>query len=107
MRKGVEWFYVALEGGRVIGFSHLSHGRMGWELLRIYLLPEYMGKGIGRKLLLLGEAFLGRRRVRRYIVSAHAKNRRAREFYLRNEFVRTKGKDKGGEIYFEKKLPPN
>jgi len=104
MPKGVEWFYVALEGGRVIGFSHISHSRMRWELLRIYLLPEYLGKGIGKKLLSLGEEFLGRRKVRRYFVSAHAKNRRAIEFYLRNGFVRTKSKDKGGEIYFQKNL---
>jgi GNAT superfamily N-acetyltransferase len=77
---------------------------MGWELLRIYLLPEYIGKGVGKKLLSFGESFLRRKKVNRYIVSAHAKNRLAIEFYLRNGFSRSKGKDKGGEIYFEKNL---
>ena len=101
---GVDWFYVVLEGKRVIGFSHIRHSRMGWELLRIYLLPEYIGKGVGKKLLSFGELFLRRKKVNRYIVSAHAKNRLAIEFYLRNGFSRSKGKDKGGEIYFEKNL---
>ena len=104
IRKGIDWFYVALEGKRVIGYSHITQGRMGWELLRIYLLPEYIGKGIGKKLLSLGESFLRRKKVRRYIVSAHAKNRLAIGFYLRNGFARVKGKDKAGEIYFEKNL---
>jgi GNAT superfamily N-acetyltransferase len=104
IQKGVDWFYVALDGKRVIGFSHISQGRMGWELLRIYLLPEYIGKGIGKKLLSLGESFLRRKKVSRYIVSAHAKNRLAAAFYLRNGFSRVRAKDKGGEIYFEKHL---
>ncbi len=105
VRKGVDWFYLALEGKRIIGYSHISQGRMGWELLRIYLLPECIGKGIGTKLLSLGESFLRRKKVSRYVVTAHAKNTPAIAFYLRNGFARVKGKDKAGEVCFEKNLP--
>ncbi len=40
----------------------------------------------------------------RYIVTAHAENRLAIKFYLRNGFSRAEGKDKGSEVFFEKKL---
>jgi len=105
IQKGVEWFYVVSDNKRVIGFSYIGRGRHGWELDRLYLLPEYTGKGIGRKLLQLGEAFLSRRKINRYFVYAHARNRPGIEFYLRNDFKRVPTMDTGGEVCLEKKLP--
>jgi ribosomal protein S18 acetylase RimI-like enzyme len=63
-----------------------------------------MGKGIGKKLLQLGEKFLRTKKANRYVVCAHRKNRRALEFYVRNGFARTPRKDRKGEVYLEKKL---
>jgi ribosomal protein S18 acetylase RimI-like enzyme len=67
-------------------------------------LPKYIGKGIGRKLLQLGEEFLRAKMAKRYYVSAHRKNRLAVEFYIRSGFTRAPGRDAGGEVYLEKRL---
>ena len=104
LRKGEDWFYVVLEDERLFGFSHITHTKTGWELLRIYLLPEHKGKGIGKKLLQLGERFLRRKRAREYCVFAYRKNRPAVEFYIRNGFTRAPGRDAGEEVCLEKKL---
>jgi GNAT superfamily N-acetyltransferase len=104
LRKGDDWFCVALEGERLIGFSHIGRSEVGWELLRIYLLPRYVGKGIGKRLLQLGEKFLQTKMARRYYVSAHRRNTLAVEFYIRNGFTRVPSKDAAGEVYLEKKL---
>ena len=105
LRKGDDWFYVALEGNRLIGFSHLTRRRKRWELLRIYLLPKYMGKGIGKKLLQLGEEFLRRKMAKGYYVFAIRRNRPAMKFYTRNGFTRVRRRDTRGEVCLEKKLP--
>jgi ribosomal protein S18 acetylase RimI-like enzyme len=104
LQKSEDWFYVALEGNSVVGISELTHTRKGWELLRIYVLPRYMGKGIGKKLLQLGEKFLALRKVRRYHVFAIRKNRPAVKFYIRNGFTRDPAKDRKGEVCLEKRL---
>jgi ribosomal protein S18 acetylase RimI-like enzyme len=105
VRKGFDWFFVALDGKRVIGYSHIGRGRIGWELLRIYLLPQYIGKGIGKKLLQLGEAFLKRKKARTYFVTSHKRNRLGIEFYLRNGFKITSKMVEGrSSLCFEKRL---
>jgi len=68
IKKGHACFHVALDGNRIIGYSHVGKSKAGWELLRIYLLPRYVGKGIGGKLLRLNERFLRKRGIRRYFV---------------------------------------
>jgi ribosomal protein S18 acetylase RimI-like enzyme len=77
---------------------------MGWELVRIYVLPEYIGKGIGKRLLRLGENFLRRKKANEYCVFAHRRNRPAVRFYIRNGFTRVSRKDTGGEVCLEKKI---
>jgi GNAT superfamily N-acetyltransferase len=105
IKKGHACFHVALDGNRIIGYSHVGKSKAGWELLRIYLLPRYIGKGIGGKLLHLNERFLRKRDVRRYFVYAHAGNRLGILFYGRNGFVRMKRKDEGPtSICFVKRL---
>ena len=103
IQKGVDWFYVALESNRLVGYSYITRSKMGWELVRIYLLPEYIGKGIGKKLLQLGENFLRRKKANGYYVFAHRRNRHAVEFYIRNGFARSTSKDTGGEVCLEKR----
>lgn len=105
MRTGDEWFYVAVDGKWIIGYSNIGKVKQGWELFRIYLLSEYIGKGIGRKLLQLGERFLTKKRARSYFLYVHSKNKLGKRFYLRNGFVRVKKKDRGPTSqYLEKKL---
>lgn len=49
---------VAEVEGRVVAFGQLDPGRDPWELTALWVLPEHMGRGIGRRLLgaLLAEA---------------------------------------------------
>ena len=95
IRKGDDVFYLALDGRRVIGYSHVGERIQRWELFRIYLLPEFVGKVIGKKLLHLGERFLRRKGARSYYLYVHARNSLGRQFHLRNGFERVKEKDRG------------
>ncbi len=105
VRKGFDWFFVALDEKRVVGYSHIGRGRIGWELLRIYLLPQYIGKGVGKKLLQLGETFLKCKKARTYFVTSHKRNRLGIEFYLRNGFtITSKMVDGRASLCFEKRL---
>lgn len=105
IQRGDSQFYLAIDGRKIIGYSNVRKDRSGWELYRIYLLPEYIGKGVGKKLLLLGEQFFRKKRARKYHLYVYVKNKLGLEFYLRNGFVRMKQKDRGRlELYLEKKL---
>ena len=72
-----------------------AHRLNGWELGRTYLLPGYIGKGVGKGLLDRWEQFLRRKKARRYFVSYNARNRLARDFYRRNGFARAREYDDG------------
>src|SRR6266702_4067612 len=63
IKKGEAQFYLATDKGKIIGYSNTGPGVWGWELYRIYLLPEYIGKGVGKRLLLLCEDFLQEKRL--------------------------------------------
>ena len=109
--RGRVCFQVALDSKRLIGY--VNGGRTegawkllkflhkeddstpGWELFRIYLLPEYHGRGIGKELLHRWEGFLMRREVKQYSVHIEPKNRLGERFYLRNGFVRAEELDRG------------
>lgn len=93
IKKDHACFHVALDGNRVVGYSHVGKSGAGWELLRIYLLPPYIGIGIGRKLLHLNERYLKTKGTKRYFLYAHAANKLGISFYRRNGFVRMKKKD--------------
>ena len=102
IRKGNDAFYVAVDNRKTVGYSHVGKAKFGWELHRIYLLPRYIGKGIGKKLLQQGERFLKSKKAKQYFVLVHPKNRLGIKFYLRNGFA--KFKKKGSSIYLKKKL---
>ena len=106
IQKGESKFYLATDKGKIIGYSNVGPGVWSWELYRIYLLPEYIGKGIGKKLLMLAEDFLRSKKARKYHAYVWQENKAALEFYKRNGFVKLKGKNKNRvEICIEKKLP--
>ena len=103
--KGTDWFYVALDDGDVIGYAHVGKRRAGWGLFHIYLLPRYIGKGIGRRLLQLCEKALRLKRAKSYFLFVHSGNKLGKAFYLRNGFVRVKSRDRGRtSLCLEKKL---
>ena len=96
-----EWHtMVCLENGMYIGTSSFSRSRFeqypdAGEVISIYLLPDYIGKGYGRKLLetVLGELKLqGFKEVFLWVLED---NLRARRFYEHIGFTDT------GEILYE------
>ena len=102
--KGSSQFNLAVDGRKIVGYANVRRGQRGWELYRIYLLPEYIGKGIGKRLLKLGERFFKKKGARKYYVYVYSRNKRALDFYSRNGFMRMKQKDRKPELYLEKRL---
>jgi ribosomal protein S18 acetylase RimI-like enzyme len=111
LKRKEAWFDIALDGGRVVGYANggrrtrpwrspfrNSRARdlpLGWELLRIYLLPGYIGKGIGRGLLLRWEEFLRRNGLQGYTVYVHSKNTIGKDFYRKSGLSRSRKLDRG------------
>jgi diamine N-acetyltransferase len=105
VQKKESQFYLATDKRKIIGYSNAGPGIWGWELYRIYLLSEYIGKGIGKKLLQLSEDFLRSKKARKYHAYVWKKNKAALDFYKRNGFTKLEGKNKNKvEICLEKKL---
>ena len=87
VEKGEMFFEVAEKNGNIIGFCNIElKSDDKAELLRIYLKPSYIGKGIGKKLLLHGEEFLISKNVKKIYCYAHKENKLGRQFYLNNGF---------------------
>ena len=83
---------VAVEGGRIVGTSSICSSR--WEkygdygeVISIYFLPEYMGKGYGKPLLERAVEELGRRGFRKVLLWVLEENARARHFYDKCGFL--------------------
>jgi ribosomal protein S18 acetylase RimI-like enzyme len=104
-------FEVVLDNGKPVGYTNVGRARgtwrnpflpkgkvyrtSGWELFRIYLRPEYIGKGIGKELLHRCEEFLRGEKAKQYTVYVHVRNQIGKKFYLRNGFARAKELDRG------------
>lgn len=104
IESGKMFFDVAVDKSHIIGFSNIGDRGQGWELFRIYLLPAYIGKGVGKRLLRLGEAFLRSKDANKYFCFVHKDNRLGINFYLRNGFRHLPEKDKEDEWCMEKIL---
>lgn len=85
---------IMLEQGRVIGTSSYCESRfpdfsgMG-EIVSIYLLPEYMGKGYGTLLLRAAVEELKKLGYQEIFLWVLEENHRARTFYEKNGFVQS------------------
>lgn len=82
---------VMLDGGRYIGAACCCASRFpeftGWgEIVSLYLLPEYMGRGYGRPLLEAAVAALCARGYEKVFLWVLEENRRARGLYERAGF---------------------
>ena len=84
IEKEEMFFEVAEENKNIIGFCNIEiKDTDKAELLRIYLKPSYIGKGIGKKLLLHGEEFLISKNIKKLYCYAHKENKLGRQFYLK------------------------
>jgi GNAT superfamily N-acetyltransferase len=104
IQAGHQFFHVALPQSSVVGLCHIAETRRGMELLRIYLRPSYIGKGIGRALLRQGEEFIRSWGYSTYCCFVHKENALGKNFYLRNGFTHIIEKDDEEEWYMEKRL---
>ena len=57
------------------------------ELVRLYVLPDYQGLGVGRQILQTGFAALAEAGIEQCIVSVQETNKLARKFYERHGFA--------------------
>lgn len=83
---------VAEEGGRLIGVACVGPSRWpDWpdfgEVISLYLLPEYMGRGFGEPLLKAAVELLARRGFPDVLLWVLEDNRGARRFYERAGFT--------------------
>lgn len=102
--SGALFFDVAVDADQVVGFCHIGVAAQGAQLFRIYLLPAYIGRGIGSGLLQRGEAFLQSRGLDSYFCFVHKNNELGKRFYLRQGFIHRAERDQDDEWYMEKRL---
>lgn len=100
---------VAMDGGRYAGISSTCAARdekmAGWgEIISIYLLPEYFGKGFGKPLLEAAVSGLIKNGYDKIYLWVLEDNTRARAFYEKNGFASSEDKisiDIGGKDLIE------
>jgi len=90
--KGITYFYVAENNGRIIGNIALSKCRdddkpLSGEIIGIYLLKEYWSMGYGKKLMDFGINKLREFGYSEVCLWVLDQNRRARNFYERYGFL--------------------
>lgn len=110
IKSSDEFFTVVLEDKEVIGFCNILNRSNEAELARLYLLPSFIGKGLGKQLLYKGELFIKTKGKEKYFCYVHKDNDLGQKFYLRNGFKYIPEKDLSDEInndcqtYMEKEL---
>ena len=82
---------LMLDGGRIVGTASYCHSRFkDWkdygEIISIYFLPAYMGKGYGRALLQAALDKLAEMGCTDILLWVLAENERAKKFYEKNGF---------------------
>ena len=104
LQIGTIYFNVAEHNSNIVGFCNIGIDRQMAELYRIYLLPDYIGQGLGRRLLERGEEFLREHGVNNYYCFVHKDNELGKRFYARSGFQHLPEKDHEDEWYMQKKL---
>jgi RimJ/RimL family protein N-acetyltransferase len=80
------FFAVAENETGVIGFCNIGQTQQGVELFRIYMLPEFIGQGIGGFLLAKGEQYLRKQGYSSYFCFVHSANEAGKRFYEKQDF---------------------
>jgi ribosomal protein S18 acetylase RimI-like enzyme len=104
LRSSTICFYVAEDASNIIGFCNIGLHQEIAELYRIYLLPSYIGQGIGQKLLEYGEEFLREHGINTYFCFVHKDNEIGKRFYFRFGFQHVPEKDHDDEWYMAKRI---
>ena len=104
LQAGTMYFNVAEDESKIVGFCNVGIDGQVAELYRIYLLPDYIGRGLGRRLLERGEEFLQEHGINTYSCFVHKDNEIGKRFYVRSGFQRIPDKDQDDEWYMEKKV---
>jgi GNAT superfamily N-acetyltransferase len=102
--RGECFFHVAESDDEIIGFCHIGFRTAGAELYRIYLRPPWLHRGIGARLIALGEEWLRAAHVDHYYCYVHRGNELGKRFYLRMGFQHQPDRDRGDEWCLEKRL---
>ncbi|MHA2027764.1 MAG: N-acetyltransferase family protein [Candidatus Kariarchaeaceae archaeon] len=105
--------FVAEIKGIIIGFSQPSYYNY-WDpdtydpnrmmISRIYLLPEYIGKGIGSKLLTKSEEWIQAKGFNKYYLYVHKDNKIGLNFYMRQGFTLVEQANEDDEILIKKHI---
>ncbi len=82
-------FWVAETDGKIIGYVTIGLENGEMKLFRIYLDPDYIGMGIGSKLLQTAETFMRQHGITKYYLEVHPKNTLGLSFYKRKGFVQS------------------
>ena len=85
---------VCVENGKYIGTSSFCRSRFpGYsaygEIISLYLLPDYIGKGYGRKLFDKAVCELKNLGYDKLLLWVLEDNTLAKEFYIKNDFIET------------------
>ena len=104
LQSGTMYFNIAKHGSKVVGYCNIGIDGQTAELYRIYLLPDYIGQGIGQGLLKPGEKFLLEHGIHAYFCFVHKDNDIGKRFYSRSGFHHIPEKDQDDEWYMEKRL---
>lgn len=104
LQAGTMVFNVAEHESKLVGFCNIGIDGPVAKLYRIYLLPDYIGQGLGRRLLERGETFLLEHGLNAYFCFVHKDNEIGKRFYLRSGFEHIAENDHADEWYMEKKM---
>ncbi len=79
---------VAEDDGRVIGYAlaiwpSTADPTFGAELIQIYVMPDYQGQGVGRRLIGAAAEQLRARQIDSVMLEVFTANQPARDFYER------------------------
>lgn len=104
---GQSLYVVAVDKGNIIGFAQIGPDwdfKGEFRLSRIYLLPEFIGKGIGSRLLKRCESYLRSINHTKYGLYVHKDNEIGKSFYFKHDFARMESRDDDGEWYLTKSI---
>ncbi|MEX2599970.1 MAG: GNAT family N-acetyltransferase [Dehalococcoidia bacterium] len=104
--RGSATFWVAEAESGIVGFAYAGDRGQGWELIRLYVLPDHFGEGIGSTLVGLAEGFVQQKGGDRIFCFVHRNNERALAFYRHKGYRRLPEKDKAQPplMFMEKTL---
>jgi len=103
-------FWVAMVDDTVIGTIGIQdHGGETAILRRVFVLPEYHGKGVGEALLAHAEAYAKKQGFTKLTLNSDEKMKRAHHFYEKHGFMQVKEPEcdnpKGiCQLHYEKEL---